>query len=95
MTKMKVGKKYKFGYLQNIDAPTVDTETCYSVPKLYDYSENVKTYVGELIDVRDISMIYFSCSNRHCRMYRIVCKFNDIRSFVQVAGKILKRTILN
>ena len=55
MTKMKIGKKYKFGYLRNIDEPTVDTETCHNVPKLYDYSDNVKTYVGELIEGRDLS----------------------------------------
>jgi|TARA_R110002020_G_scaffold3005_2_gene13861 hypothetical protein len=53
--KMKIGKKYKFSYLRNIDEPTVDTETCYSIPKLFDYSENVKTYTGTLKQVRDIS----------------------------------------
>tara|TARA_R100000152_G_C6772075_1_gene198817 strand:- start:1039 stop:1461 length:423 start_codon:yes stop_codon:yes gene_type:complete len=53
--KLEIGKTYKFGYLRNIDQPTVDTEKCFGVPNLYDYSENVKTYVGKLIEVRDIS----------------------------------------
>ena len=44
--KLEIGKTYKFGYLRNIDQPTVDTEKCFGVPNLYDYSENVKTYVG-------------------------------------------------
>ena len=53
--KMQKEKKYSFGYLKNIDQPSVDKETCYNFPALYDYGSNVENYVGVLKEVRDIA----------------------------------------
>lgn len=87
---LELGKKYRFTYLKNVDEPSIDTETCYSYPVLYDYKDNAVQYEGKLESVRDINdsplaNATISYSNIKGKRSQYLCYFKldngDIKAF--------------